>query len=179
MPIIKENRYLGSMEMYFKPSDLFSFVEQGSQLSIFITKEFSGIIDSARFAKDNLQKRGSYLLLAGTVTTAPEYLQEKLLDNGREKISIHREGHYLVATFPIKNHKKETVAIFALSKNIESSLAEIRKTEWTLAALFLVSLGLVFAVIFFVVRVASGPLLTAKTTIQEMAKGEGDLRKRL
>lgn len=179
MPIEKRGRYLGSIEMYFKVQEIYRFLEQGSQISIYVTDKFKNIVDRNSAVNKGVKDVGSYLFLSHSQGADDSFINEKILNHALQQKSIARHEYHMVSVFPLLNHLGESVAVLALEKNISSSLAEITKIELILVGIFLLAIIVVLTLVIFIVRLAANPLIASQNTVKEIALGEGDLTRRL
>ncbi len=179
MPIIIRERYLGSLEMYFMFDDLFRMVDKTSRLSVFMTKEAAKIIDTNISKDKNVKMVGSFLYLKSSDKVYPDFIQEEFLASAVNSDLFMRHNNSMLALFSIKDFDKNPMSVLVLEKDISRSLDEILKIQLALGAVFLVAMIVILMIVYLVIRNAMKPLRFTITAIQDIAKGQGDLTKRL
>lgn len=179
MPIERGDIYLGSLEMYFKITQLNNFLSQNENIFTYLTADSVKIIDKKISGDKNTRKIGSFLLIGSSNEEHCYGATEQFLQKSLTEKQFGRFGNILFAGFPLKDFSGKVIAATVLSLDISSNIAELNHLKLLFILFFVIMFIIANVLVIFVAHNSSRPLEFSKNAIRDIAQGEGDLSKRL
>ncbi len=178
-PIKKQNKYLGSLELFFSIKELFRFISETDNLFVYVAPKYIGTLSKNFVKNNNTIKVGDFLYIYSSVNMRCLGADANFLTQSLEGTTYGRYNNILYVGFPLKDFDKNKIGVFVLSSDISDSLAEIKYLKFTLISLFFFILLIAIVLVVSVAQRATKPLVLSQNAIQDIAQGEGDLTRRL
>jgi methyl-accepting chemotaxis protein len=142
-------KHLGSVEMLidFQPI-IDAAVGQGENILLYMNQDLLDIAQGLKDTSRHPRVGTRYVQVSGVDDPAlGQLITEKLLDQGREEISVSRKGDHALSVFPITDYTDEQVGIMVYALDVSREQA----TVWTLT---LTLMGIMGILLVFLLAVA-------------------------
>jgi len=182
-PVMDENgKYLGSVEALssYDPLVKSSVSDATEYLAVYMNKEFLPIATRLQDASKHPVLGDRFVFVSSTNRELTDrVLSPDLLargQNGRYSVDI---GNHFTTVFPIKDFSGRQIGVTAFVYDASALYATMHRIQLGITGLCLAVLAAIMTPLIFSVRSVDTPIKRTSAMVMDIARGEGDLTRRL
>nr|WP_320012607.1 methyl-accepting chemotaxis protein [uncultured Desulfobulbus sp.] len=182
-PIFSDSgKYLGSVEALssYDPLVKYGVSNEKEQIAVYMNSSLLQIATSLQDSAKYPVIDGKYVFVSSSNRSITDaVVSPALLNSGREGLFMQRVGDDYVTLFPIKDYSDKQIGVMVYVYNGAEDFAQTRKIKQGILGLSCGLLLVILVPLVFSVRGVVKPINRTVDMLREIARGEGDLTKRM
>jgi len=169
-PIFFDGKFYGTVEVLFDFGHLKKVVNypKDSKYALYIDKDTLKI--SYKFKKN--KKIGDFTYIQSVHFDKNEYVDEKLLKKGYDKLSFYMKNNKMYSAFPINNYVKKKIGVIYYSMDMEYLISKQKKIIFFVFISYFIIAILIIAILFLISKMAiSTPLSELLVKSKKLSEG--------
>jgi len=177
-----DNRYLGSVEMLssYEPLVRSAVVNDQESMAVYMDQQYLSIATKLWNSEKHPIVGGKYVHILSTNRELTDSLiTPELLNQGKDKTSLSKNGHYFIAITPIRDFNNKSIGVLIYAHDAAQAYATLNRLKHGILLLCLALCAGILIPLFLVVRTVTSSINNTAAILKEIAQGKGDLTKRL
>jgi len=171
-PIIRNEKYYGSVEFTYAVDELKKSLSSKDQLQFLIDAEKTDLITEPKVVA-SIKQAGIYKLILSD--SIPSYLDVNILSKSIASVRYRNHGDYYVSYIPMQDFHYRNIGVITLATNIKEEKVKLLTIKIVIVSIFIFSLLLFGLIInYFGNRIQRDAERLAES-MRDISEGEGDL----
>ena len=177
-----DGKYMGSVECLstYDPLVKYSVSNKNEFIAVYMNKEFLPIATKLQDASINPILGDKFVFVSSTERAVTDaVITPELLDLGKSGKTHAKIDGYFTTAFPINDYSGKQIGVMAYLYDADHLYSTLDKVQWGIAVICIILLAAIIIPLYVATRSVTRPIKRMVKMLQDIAKGEGDLTRRL
>jgi len=177
-----DNRYLGSVEMLssYEPLVRSAVINNLESMAVYMDQQYLSIARKLKDSSKHPLLGGQFVQVLSTNRNLSDgQITADLLRHGLRETVFSKNGHYFISLTPVRDFNNKSIGVLAYSYDASQAYATLTRLKHGILFLCLTLCAGILIPLFLVTRTLTKSINSTAAMLKEIAKGKGDLTKRL
>lgn len=176
-PIIKNNKYYGSVETLYSLLEIFKFLNSQMELTLLLEPKFTSIINHkiANIDKNALKfKVGNLIYITSNKKIVPKEIKQEILTHTSDSTYFYKTGNFYYKPVPLRDFANNSIGILLFKKDATTEISNLNSVKNTILLLMIVIFIVVVLIIVFITNPIISNIQKVKNAFQQLSE-HGDM----